>query len=211
MRPRPSRRRADGPDHAGHGWRRGHPPHHGRDALRHRGGHGRRGATRRGCSTPWATARWTRPTRRWSAAPTCAAAAPLLRKIRNIGWLIGRYGSRPTLTPVARPSEQPDSRRLLVIGAWRAGPPPWHSCYAIFRWIFRQASCWSSMWMPRLPPAWRIGSTIRCRCPSGWCARAKTGRRTGVAGRHRRPSAYAGRWYPALHREAQGKLVPALH
>ena len=122
MRPRPSRRRADGPDHAGHGWRRGHPPHHGRDALRHRGGHGRRGATRRGCSTPWATARWTRPTRRWSAAPTCGAAAPLLRKIRNIGWLIGRYGSRPTLTPVARPSEQPDSRRLLVIGASAGGP-----------------------------------------------------------------------------------------
>ena len=78
--------------------------------------------TRRGCSTPWATARWTRPTRRWSAAPTCGAAAPLLRKIRNIGWLIGRYGSRPTLTPVARPSEQPDSRRLLVIGASAGGP-----------------------------------------------------------------------------------------
>ena len=50
------------------------------------------------------------------------AAAPLLRKIRNIGWLIGRYGSRPTLTPVARPSEQPDSRRLLVIGASAGGP-----------------------------------------------------------------------------------------
>ena len=66
--------------------------------------------------------RWTRPTRRWSAAPTCAAAAPLLRKIRNIGWLIGRYGNRPTLTPVARPSEQPDSRRLLVIGASAGGP-----------------------------------------------------------------------------------------
>ena len=66
--------------------------------------------------------RWTRPTRRWSAAPTCAARRPLLRKIRNIGWLIGRYGSRPTLTPVARPSEQPDSRRLLVIGASAGGP-----------------------------------------------------------------------------------------
>ena len=139
------------------------------------------------------------------------AAAPLLRKIRNIGWLIGRYGSRPTLTPVARPSEQPDSRRLLVIGASAGGPATWHSCYAIFRWIFRQASCWSSMWMPRLPPAWRIGSTIGCRCPSGWCARAKNRPPDGCC--WPAPTTICICWpmVPCVTPEAQGKLVPALH
>ena len=51
-----------------------------------------------------------------------SAAAPLLRKIRNIGWLIGRYGSRPALTPLAKPAPQPGARRLLVIGASAGGP-----------------------------------------------------------------------------------------
>jgi len=50
------------------------------------------------------------------------AAAPLLRKIRNIGWLIGRYGNRPALTPVDKPSPKPSSQRLLVIGASAGGP-----------------------------------------------------------------------------------------
>ena len=50
------------------------------------------------------------------------AAAPLLRKIRNLGWLIGRYGKRPALSPVAGPGPQADPRRLLVIGASAGGP-----------------------------------------------------------------------------------------
>ncbi|MGE8641264.1 MAG: chemotaxis response regulator protein-glutamate methylesterase [Achromobacter sp.] len=50
------------------------------------------------------------------------AAAPLLRKIRNIGWLIGRYGNRPALTPVDKPSPKASSQRLLVIGASAGGP-----------------------------------------------------------------------------------------
>ncbi|MFY2640271.1 chemotaxis response regulator protein-glutamate methylesterase [Achromobacter insuavis] len=53
-----------------------------------------------------------------------SAAAPLLRKIRNIGWLIGRYGSnRTALSPVARTAPQADpSQGLLVIGASAGGP-----------------------------------------------------------------------------------------
>ncbi|MFD4838566.1 chemotaxis response regulator protein-glutamate methylesterase [Achromobacter sp. NPDC058515] len=51
-----------------------------------------------------------------------SAAAPLLRKIRNIGWLIGRYGSRPALSPLAKPEQRPDAQRLLVIGASAGGP-----------------------------------------------------------------------------------------
>jgi two-component system response regulator WspF len=51
-----------------------------------------------------------------------SAAAPLLRKIRNIGWLIGRYGSRPTLTPVSKTAARADAQRLLVIGASAGGP-----------------------------------------------------------------------------------------
>jgi len=50
------------------------------------------------------------------------AAAPLLRKIRNIGWLIGRYGNRPALTPVDKPSPKASAQRLLVIGASAGGP-----------------------------------------------------------------------------------------
>ncbi len=53
------------------------------------------------------------------------AAAPLLRKIRNIGWLIGRYGNnnRTALSPVARGTAQPGpSQGLLVIGASAGGP-----------------------------------------------------------------------------------------
>lgn len=50
------------------------------------------------------------------------AAAPLLRKIRNIGWLIGRYGNRPALNPVDTLTPRPTSQRLLVIGASAGGP-----------------------------------------------------------------------------------------
>lgn len=53
-----------------------------------------------------------------------SAAAPLLRKIRNIGWLIGRYGNnRTALTPVVRDAAQAGpSQGLLVIGASAGGP-----------------------------------------------------------------------------------------
>ena len=55
--------------------------------------------------------------------PTCARPPPpLLRKIRNIGWLIGRYGNRPALTPVDKPSPKASAQRLLVIGASAGGP-----------------------------------------------------------------------------------------
>lgn len=51
-----------------------------------------------------------------------SAAAQLLRKIRNIGWLIGRYGSRPVLSPTPAPAPQTGARRLLAIGASAGGP-----------------------------------------------------------------------------------------
>lgn len=50
------------------------------------------------------------------------AAAQLLRKIRNIGWLIGRYGSRPAMNPAPAPAPQAGARRLLAIGASAGGP-----------------------------------------------------------------------------------------
>lgn len=53
-----------------------------------------------------------------------AAAQPLLRKIRNIGWLIGRYGkTRPALAPVAATAASAGSQRMVVIGASAGGPP----------------------------------------------------------------------------------------
>lgn len=53
-----------------------------------------------------------------------SAAAPLLRKIRNIGWLIGRYGpGRPTLAPsVSQLPPRGNPQRLVVIGASAGGP-----------------------------------------------------------------------------------------
>lgn len=49
------------------------------------------------------------------------AAAPLLRKIVNIGWLIGqRSSSVAALAPVARPVEQ--RQRLVAIGSSAGGP-----------------------------------------------------------------------------------------
>lgn len=52
------------------------------------------------------------------------AAAPLLRKIRNIGWLIGRYGpGRSALAPAATSTSlQGSEHRLVVIGASAGGP-----------------------------------------------------------------------------------------
>ncbi|MDQ8030979.1 MAG: chemotaxis response regulator protein-glutamate methylesterase [Bordetella sp.] len=53
------------------------------------------------------------------------AAQPLLRKIRNIGWLIGRYGkrSRPNLAPVSTDTGPAGPQRMVVIGASAGGPP----------------------------------------------------------------------------------------
>ncbi|CAB3652029.1 MULTISPECIES: chemotaxis response regulator protein-glutamate methylesterase [Achromobacter] len=56
------------------------------------------------------------------AADMRTAAAPLLRKIRNIGWLIGRYGNRAALTPVSKPAAPASTRRLLAVGASAGGP-----------------------------------------------------------------------------------------
>lgn len=52
------------------------------------------------------------------------AAAPLLRKIRNVGWLIGRYDSARTPVPAATAARLPatPSTRLVAIGASAGGP-----------------------------------------------------------------------------------------
>ncbi|ANN67958.1 chemotaxis response regulator protein-glutamate methylesterase [Bordetella bronchialis] len=52
------------------------------------------------------------------------AAAPLLRKIRNAGWLIGAYDRRrpAAAAPVAE-AAGPARRRLVAIGASAGGPP----------------------------------------------------------------------------------------
>ena len=136
-------------------------------------------------------------------------AAPLLRKIRNIGWLIGRYGSRPTLTPVARPSEQPDSRRLLVIGASAGG-------YATLAQLLRD--------IPLDFPAGIVlvqHGCLVCRRHGGLAQRSGAAARQAGA-RGRKPA--AGQVLLAgtddhlhmladgtLRYRSPGKLVPALH
>jgi two-component system response regulator WspF len=53
-----------------------------------------------------------------------AVAAPLLRKIRNVGWLIGAYDRQRAAppAPAAEPSA-PARRQLVAIGASAGGPP----------------------------------------------------------------------------------------
>ncbi|MDP9902165.1 chemotaxis response regulator protein-glutamate methylesterase [Variovorax ginsengisoli] len=52
------------------------------------------------------------------------AAAPLLRKIRNVGWLIGRYDAARVPAPAAAATRQSaaPSTRLVAIGASAGGP-----------------------------------------------------------------------------------------
>lgn len=53
-----------------------------------------------------------------------AAAQPLLRKIRNVGWLIGKKaGTRPVRESVAAPEPGSGDVPLTVIGASAGGPP----------------------------------------------------------------------------------------
>ncbi len=52
------------------------------------------------------------------------AAAPLLRKIRNVGWLIGHFnGGRPAAAKAARTAPPWQLPPLVVIGASAGGPP----------------------------------------------------------------------------------------
>lgn len=53
-----------------------------------------------------------------------AAAAPLLRKIRNAGWLIGAFDQQKPAGPAqTQPDTRGASRRLVIIGASAGGPP----------------------------------------------------------------------------------------
>ncbi|KAG1532887.1 hypothetical protein G6F50_016057 [Rhizopus delemar] len=122
------------------------------------------------------------------------AAAPLLRKIRNIGWLIGRYGNRPALTPVDKPSPKASAQRLLVIGAFPRGHCAGAACGRVVR---------------------RRHGGLAER-PGTVAGTAGAGRRTAAAradpvGGYRRPPAFAGGWHAALHRRSEGKPVSTLH
>lgn len=84
------------------------------------------------------------------------AAAPLLRKILNIGWLIGQRDSR------VRPAPAPLRKPRSVRGWSPSVRPPvarqrWKSCSRRCRRIFRPPSCWFSTWIKYLPPGWRSG------------------------------------------------------
>ncbi|OZI61616.1 chemotaxis response regulator protein-glutamate methylesterase [Bordetella genomosp. 11] len=52
-----------------------------------------------------------------------AAAAPLLRKIRNAGWLIGAYDRRRPARQEPAAAPQADRGQLVAIGASAGGPP----------------------------------------------------------------------------------------
>jgi two-component system response regulator WspF len=111
------------------------------------------------------------------------AAAPLLRKILNIGWLIGSAAPRPgrNRTAACVGKAAPGGHRLvggrpggagsLAQGLPRDFPPP---------------SCWCSTSTRCSPPAWPNGWQRQgCRC--AWPAKANRRRRRGAAGRHQSP------------------------
>ncbi|AOB32095.1 hypothetical protein AKI39_17325 [Bordetella sp. H567] len=52
-----------------------------------------------------------------------AAAAPLLRKIRNAGWLIGAYDRQRPATRIPAEPAPPGQGQLVAIGASAGGPP----------------------------------------------------------------------------------------
>ena len=84
------------------------------------------------------------------------AAAPLLRKILNIGWLIGQ--SEKSVTPV---SASPGSR-VFGAGWWlsvrrQAARPPSKACSRGYRGTLRRPLCWSSMLIKSLRPGWPSG------------------------------------------------------
>jgi two-component system response regulator WspF len=67
-----------------------------------------------GCSRPWAMAPWMWSTRRPWARAMPEAAAPLLRKILNIGWLIGQRGpAAPGVAQRASASAAAGGHRLV--------------------------------------------------------------------------------------------------
>jgi chemotaxis response regulator CheB len=98
------------------------------------------------------------------------AAAPLLRKILNIGWLIGQQ--RPSAARRCAPL-----RRLPSAAAWwpsarrRAARRRWKSCSRAAE-AFRRPSCWCSMSTRCSPPAWPNGSARRAACRCAWPAKA---------------------------------------
>ncbi len=100
------------------------------------------------------------------------AAAPLLRKILNIGWLVGQQRA-PATRSVAAPLREASQRR----GWWQSGLRQvalQHSkyCSRACRQRFRRPSCWSSMWTRCLPQAWPSGSAARQACRCAWPVKA---------------------------------------
>lgn len=99
------------------------------------------------------------------------AAAPLLRKIMNIGWLIGDKGNRERPTPnTLRTSGS--RQRLIAIGSSAGGPRRWKSCSRACRGIFRRPSCWSSMSTRCSPPVWPSGSAVPAASTCAWPRKA---------------------------------------
>jgi len=83
------------------------------------------------------------------------AAAPLLRKILNIGWLVGQRGSR-VRTETAPQRGTGKRQSLVAIGSSAGGPA---ALEILLKGLPRDfsASCWCSMWIRCSPRAWPSG------------------------------------------------------
>ncbi|MDT4827622.1 hypothetical protein FQZ97_609750 [compost metagenome] len=213
MRPRPAGPGADGSDHARHGRRGGHAPHHGGNALCHRRGHGgrrapylarlRRDGPRRAGRHGHAGGRLRRPTRcRRAAAAQDPQHRLADRPLRQTPGPEPRGGPRS-----AGGREAPAGHRRLgrrprgpgaAAGGRAGGFPRGHRAGAARGRVVRRGH-------GRL--AQRSGGAAGQAGARRRIART----RPDIAGRHRRPSAPAGRWYAAVCPGSQGKPVPAFH
>lgn len=84
------------------------------------------------------------------------AAAPLLRKILNIGWLIGQRGSRVRAEPV-HPRSTGKRRSLVAIGSSAGGPAALEILLKGLPQDFAAAIVLVQQWIRCSPPAWPSG------------------------------------------------------
>lgn len=137
------------------------------------------------------------------------AAAPLLRKILNIGWLIGDKPQRSRPAPTPQRSSA-SCKRLVAIGSSAGGPA---ALEVLLKGLPRDfgGNCAGAARRSgvRRRHGRMAGQRQRPRCASGPRGRTAAGRR-GAAGRHQSPYSLIEKRHAGLHRRAGQRDLPPL-
>jgi two-component system response regulator WspF len=126
------------------------------------------------------------------------AAAPLLRKILNIGWLIGEKPSRSRATP-ASPRSSGSCQRLVAIGSSAGGPA---ALELLLKGLPRDFS-------PAIVLVQHVDQVFAAGMASGPRRRA-TAKRQGLAGRDQPPHSIIEERHAGLHRRTGQRDLPTL-